>query len=139
MSELPVEGNIKRNYWLSGNLAKGATLLTGMLAIFVAIKATMYNSGVGIDLQDHVVRVVAFASLTVWVALTIGVRRRDAAAVIVLGFATVLELIILPARGQDYGTLASSNLGIVLAYCGLLLYGYRLAETPDDSGRPRVA
>tara|TARA_R110000744_G_scaffold7216_3_gene24779 strand:- start:1010 stop:1447 length:438 start_codon:yes stop_codon:yes gene_type:complete len=118
----------QRKYWVSGNLKMVATGLTGLIAIFVALKATAYNSGGVIGIEDHVFRMVAFASLTIWVALTIGLRRSGTAAVITLGFATFIELILEPARGQDYGTLASTNLGIVLAYCGLQLYWYRLAD-----------
>ena len=61
-------------------------------------------------------------------ALTIGLRRSGAAAIIVLGMATFIELILAPVRGESYGTLASANMGIVLAYCGLQLYCYRVNE-----------
>tara|TARA_R110000744_G_scaffold217923_1_gene336622 strand:- start:623 stop:1060 length:438 start_codon:yes stop_codon:yes gene_type:complete len=118
----------QRKYWVSGNLKMVATGLTGLIAIFVALKAAAYNSGGVIGVEDHIFRMVAFASLTIWVALTIGLRRSGTAAVIALGFATFVELILEPARGQGYGTLASTNLGIVFAYCGLQLYRYRLAD-----------
>ena len=117
----------QRKYWVSGNLKMVATGLTGLIAIFVALKAAAYNSGGVIGVEDHIFRMVAFASLTIWVALTIGLRRSGTAAVIALGFATFVELILEPARGQGYGTLASTNLGIVFAYCGLQLYWYRLS------------
>ena len=128
MSDTTAEMRPQRKYWVSGNLKMVATGLTGLIAVFVALKATAYNSGGAIGVEDHVFRMVAFASLTIWVALTIGLRRSGTAAVITLGFATFVELILEPARGQDYGTLASTNLGIVLAYCGLQLYWYSLAD-----------
>lgn len=116
-----------RNYWVSGNLKMVATGLTGLIAIFVALKATAYSTGGAVGIEDHIFRLVAFASLTVWIAMTIGLRRSGTAAITALGFATFIELIVEPARGQGYGTLASTNLGIVFAYCGLQLYWYRLS------------
>lgn len=130
MSETAVEMLPQRKYWVSGKLKTVATALTGVIAIFVALKAAAYNSGGVIGVEDHIFRIVAFASLTIWVALTIGLRRSGTAAVMALGFATFIELILEPVRGQGYGTLASTNLGIVFAYCGLQLYRYRLAD--DD-------
>ncbi|MEQ9436379.1 hypothetical protein [Hyphomonas sp.] len=126
MTDLATETPPVRNYWVSGNLKMVATGLTGLIAIFVALKATAYNAGDVVGVEDHIFRLVAFASLTVWVAMTIGLRRSGTAAVTALGFATCIELIIEPARGQGYGTLASTNLGIVFAYCGLQLYWYRI-------------
>lgn len=123
----------QRDYWLSGNLKTLATGLTGIIAIFVALKAMAYNPGQEITLDDHIFRTVAFASLTVWVTLTIGLRRAGAAAIIVLGMATFIELILAPVRGESYGTLASANMGIVLAYCGLQLYCYRINDDRADT------
>ena len=128
MSDTAAEMLPQRKYWVSGNLKTVATGLTGLIAVFVALKATAYHSGGVIGVEDHIFRMVAFASLTIWVALTIGLRRSGTAAVMALGFATFVELILEPARGQGYGTLASTNLGIVFAYCGLQLYAYRLAD-----------
>jgi len=126
MTDLATQTPPARNYWVSGNLKMVATGLTGLIAIFVALKAAAYNAGGVVGVEDHIFRLVAFASLTVWIAMTIGLRRSGTAAVTALGFATCIELIIEPARGQGYGTLASTNLGIVCAYCGLQLYWYRL-------------
>tara|TARA_R110000772_G_scaffold33195_1_gene80919 strand:- start:1054 stop:1479 length:426 start_codon:yes stop_codon:yes gene_type:complete len=128
MTDLAKEMNPVRKYWVGGNLKMFATGLTGLIAIFVALKATAYNAGGVVGIEDHIFRMVAFASLTVWIALTIGLRRSGTAAVMALGFATFVELIIEPTRGQGYGTLASTNLGIVFAYCGLQLYWYRLVD-----------
>ena len=99
-----------------------------MIAIFVAIKAMTYEphtgpSGVGLD---HIVRILSFAGLTIWVTFTIGIRRRGAAAMIVLGFAVFLELVIVPLRDSDLSTIASANLGIVFAYCAAQLYWFAL-------------
>jgi len=139
MSDTAEEMLPQRKYWVSGNLKMVATGLTGLIAIFVALKATAYNSGGVIGIEDHIFRMVAFASLTIWVALTIGLRRSGTAAVIALGFATFIELILEPARGQGYGTLASTNLGIVFAYCGLQLYGYRLADGRKTASKAETA
>ena len=51
MTDLAKEMNPVRKYWVGGNLKMVATGLTGLIAIFVALKATAYNAGgvVGID------------------------------------------------------------------------------------------
>jgi hypothetical protein len=138
MPEVAEQISPVRNYWVSGSLKQVAMGLTGVIAIFVAVKAAAYNSEPDIGMEDHIFRMVAFASLTVWVAFTIGLRRSGAAAVIALGFATFIELILEPARGHDYGTLASTNLGIVFAYCGLQMYWYRIAG-PNASDETKSA
>ena len=132
MADQTAEMTPQRNYWISGDLKTVATGLTGLIAIFMALKVTAYSAGQEIGLDDHIFRTVAFASLTVWVALTIGLRRSGAAAIIVLGMATFIELILAPVRGESYGTLASANMGIVLAYCGLQLYCYRVIGDKSD-------
>jgi hypothetical protein len=132
MADATAEMTPQRNYWVSGDLKTVATGLTALIAIFMALKVTAYSAGDVVGLDDHIFRTVAFASLTVWVALTIGLRRSGAAAIIVLGMATFIELILAPVRGESYGTLASANMGIVLAYCGLQLYCYRINENRLD-------
>ena len=106
-------------------IAKG---VTGLLAIFVAIQAMVYTSASGSELayQDHMFRLVAFCSLTLWLAFTIGLRRRGMAAMLTLAFASFVDLLIVPVRAESMGTLVSANLGIVIAYCGLQLYWNQL-------------
>lgn len=130
MTDIATQTLPARRYWVGGNLKMLATGLTGLIAILVALKADAYSAGSIVGIEDHVFRLVAFASLTVWIAMTIGLRRSGSAAVMALGFATFIELIVEPARGQGYGTLASTNLGIVFAYCGLQLYWSRLSFDP---------
>ena len=119
-----------RSYWPKGLALKFITALTGVLAIFVALKAAAYtpNENPVFDNQDHLFRILAFAALTVWISFTIGVRRRGAAAMIALIFACFVELVIVPARGDSMGTLVSANLGIVLAYCAMHLYWLGLVK-----------
>lgn len=112
------------SYWMRGlpsQLAKG---LCGIIAVMVAIKAAAYDPSQTSFFahQDHFVRILAFAALTVWTAFTIGLSRRGAAAVITLGFAVIVELLIVQVRHEGLSTVASANLGIVMAYCGLQLY-----------------
>ena len=112
-----------------------ANALCGVIAIFVAIKAMTFEPGTlpGSLVLDHTVRIVSFAALTVWVTFAIGVRRRGAAAIIVLGFAALLELVIGPIRATGLSTLASANLGIVFAYCAVQLYWFSVqSRKPDD-------
>ena len=47
---------------------------------------------------------------------------------ITLGFAIFVELILAPMRQEQSMTLASTNFGIVLAYCGLQLYWLDLVK-----------
>ncbi|MFN3213663.1 MAG: hypothetical protein ACE37M_11185 [Henriciella sp.] len=116
------------SYWLRGMPALLANGLCGLIAIFVAIAAMTYepHSGPGGVGFDHIVRIISFAGLTIWVTFTIGISRRGAAAMIVLGFAVFLELVIVPLRESGLSTIASANLGIVLAYCVVQMYWFAL-------------
>jgi len=118
------DGRGKRNWQLV------AKAVTGVLAIFVAIQAMVYTSSANpqVVYQDHIFRLVAFCSLTLWSAFTIGLRRRGMAAIVTLAFASLVDLLIVPARAEPMGTLVSANLGIVIAYCGLQLYWNQLVE-----------
>lgn len=103
----------------------------GLLAIAVAVQVMAYSHGGDIALTDHAVRIGAFAALTVWTTLTVGLHRRGAAAITVLAFASFIEWVVLPTRGEGVGgTLVSANLGIVLAYCGMHVYGLMTAPKP---------
>lgn len=128
MSDLSVNPSYARHYWPKGMLRKAFVALAGCVAVFLAVRAMSYSQGNVVDIKDHLFRLVAFASLTVWITLCIGVMRRGAAAMIVLAFASFVELVILPSTGQAVGTLASANLGIVFAYCGMQLYWFRVTE-----------
>jgi hypothetical protein len=98
MTATPADTEPTRSYWIRGPIGWAAKGLTGCIAIFLAVK-TISSAPVGaLDLQDHVLRMVAFAGLTVWAALTIGLKRRGAAAIIALGFASVVEWLVLPTR-----------------------------------------
>ncbi|MEM7640191.1 MAG: hypothetical protein AAF269_14140 [Pseudomonadota bacterium] len=120
--------------WLNGlssTLAKG---LCGIIAVLVAIKAAAYTPSVP-ELfvhEQHFVRILAFTALTVWIALSIGIQRRGAAAIIALAFAIFVEMFLVPAREVAVPSIVSANLGIVLAYCGLQLYSLS-RETPQQS------
>ncbi len=119
-----------RRFWPTGWVATLASGLTGLLAITVAIKAAAYAPSETpiFAHQDHYLRILAFAALTVWTTFTLGIRRRGPAAIITLAFACAVELIIVPARGETMGTLVSANLGIVFAYCTLHLYWLGLVQ-----------
>ncbi len=107
------------------NLGLLASALAGLMAILIAIQTLAYEPGQDLTQQDHAVRLLAFSALTIWLALAFGVKRRGMAAMLVLAFASFLELVVLPARGDAFGTLASANLGIVSAYCALQAYAWR--------------
>ncbi|MEL7454166.1 MAG: hypothetical protein AAGJ50_12430 [Pseudomonadota bacterium] len=117
--------------WLKGLPAKLAKGLCGIIAVLVAVKAASYtpNETDMFAHQQHFVRILAFAALTVWTALSIGVQRRGAAAMITLVFAVFVEMFLVPAREAGMPSIVSANLGIVLAYCGLQLYSLSKQET----------
>ena len=116
---------------LSRTLAKG---LCGIIAILVAIKAAAYTPTVPelFTHEQHFMRVLAFTALTVWIALSIDVQRRGAAAIIALAFAIFVEMFLVPARDLAVPSTVSANLGIVLAYCGLHLYGLSKEATQQS-------
>ncbi|MEL6664477.1 MAG: hypothetical protein AAFR33_15910, partial [Pseudomonadota bacterium] len=78
-------------------------------------------------LQNELMRMSAFGSLTVWATLTIGISRRGAAAMLTLVFASFLEMIILTPSQETIRTLSSAAVGIVLAFLGLQFYWYRVS------------
>lgn len=120
----------KRSYWLTGTPLQVAKGLTGIVAVLVALKAVAYEPVTNpvFEHQDHIFRILAFAALTVWTTLTLGVKRRGMAAMVVLAFASFVEIVLMPARGEYMFTVASANLGIVFAYCGMQLYWMNLVR-----------
>lgn len=132
MSELvkPTELTFTRKYWAKGLPGQLAMGLSGIIAVLVALKAVTYEPGstATFAYQDHFFRVLSFAALTVWTTLAIGIRRRGPAAIITLGFAIFVELILAPMRQEQSTTLVSTNFGIVLAYCGMQLYWLDLVK-----------
>ncbi|NQY38995.1 MAG: hypothetical protein HRT80_02765 [Henriciella sp.] len=130
-----VSPNRAPSYWMKGLPGLFANALCGVIAVFVAIKAITFEPGTlpGSLVLDHIVRIVSFAALTIWVTFAIGVRRRGAAAIIVLGFAAFLELVIVPIRATGLSTIASANLGIVFAYCAAQLYWFSVQSRKPDN------
>lgn len=124
------EPDITRPYWVRGLPHQIAVGLCGLIVVFIALKAVAFEPGStdASNLSNHIVRIVSFAALTVWIAFTIGIRRRNAAAMIALGFAVVVELILVPTQHTGISTITAANLGIVFAYCGLELYWKSLTE-----------
>lgn len=132
MNELvqPNEMTFTRKYWAKGLPGQLAMGLCGIIAILVALKTLTYEPGqeAAFAYQDHFFRVLSFAALTVWTTFAIGIRRRGPAAMITLGFAIFVELILAPMRQEASTTLVSTNFGIVLAYCGMQLYWLDLVK-----------
>lgn len=132
MSELVKSHDLTftRKYWAKGLPGQLAMGLCGIIAILVALKAITYEPGLeaAFAYQDHFFRVLSFAALTVWTTFAIGIRRRGPAAMITLGFAIFVELILSPMRNEPSTTLVSTNFGIVLAYCGMQLYWLNLVN-----------
>lgn len=132
MSELTKTNElmVNRNYWVQGLPGQLAMGLCGIIAVLVAVKAAAYQPSDTpvLPYEDHFFRVLSFAALTVWTTFAVGLRRRGPAAVITLGFAVFVEMILVPMRDEQMSTLASANFGIVLAYCGMQLYWLDLVK-----------
>ena len=119
---------IERSYWVHGTVERIATGLTGIIAVLVALKAAAWSPGAEVfALQHEIARMAAFASLTIWSTFTIGLGRRGVAAMLVMVFAAILELIVMPVRSEMADTLGAAAAGIVLAYLGLQFYWFSVA------------
>jgi hypothetical protein len=121
---------------LGPNLRALASVCAGGMVVLIAISAVLHDTGVAVTLGDRGLRLIAFAALTVWLALGLGLHRRGVAAISVLAFASFLEVFVLPIRGEAPGTLPAANLGIVCAWCGLQLYAWRLERGNTGSDAP---
>lgn len=132
---------LSHDYWPKGIAGQVATRLCGIIAVLVAIKAAAYQPSETpvFAQQAQFVRILAFAALTIWTALAIGLRRRGAAAIITLGFALFVELFLVQMRTEGLPMIASANLGIVVAYCGLQLYWLGLVQKRDRQTTAREA
>jgi hypothetical protein len=130
MTDVATAENISRSYWPKGWAARVLTGLSGILAVIVALKAAAYepSGDVLFANQDHIFRILAFIALTVWTTFAIGVRRRGAAAMITLGFAIFVDMILVPLKHEGMSTITSANLGIVIAYCSMHLYWLGLVQ-----------
>ncbi|MEM9738373.1 MAG: hypothetical protein AAF829_00760 [Pseudomonadota bacterium] len=119
---------IERSYWLHGTAERVATGLTGLIAVLIAVRTAAWSPGAEVfALQNELMRMSAFGSLTVWATLTIGISRRGAAAMLTLVFASFLEMIILTPSHETLRTFSSAAVGIVLAFLGLQFYWYRVS------------
>lgn len=130
MSDIATVEDVSRSYWPKGWAARVLTGLSGILAVIVALKAAAYepSGDVLFANQDHIFRIIAFIALTVWTTFAIGVRRRGAAAMITLGFAIFVDMILVPLKHEGMSTITSANLGIVIAYCSMHLYWLSLVQ-----------
>ncbi|MEO1303823.1 MAG: hypothetical protein AAFV37_02515 [Pseudomonadota bacterium] len=122
-------------YWMTGLPQRIAAGLCGIIAVLIALKSVAYDpSGNGIASNyDHFVRVLSFAALPVWITFTIGMSRRNAATIISLVFAVVVELLLVPTTHSGLSTITAANLGIVLSYCSLELYWRAATRGQEES------
>lgn len=116
---------VNRDAWFGPNLRALSSVCAGGMVVLIAISALSHDTGAFATLEDRGLRLIAFAALTVWLALGLGLHRRGVAAMVVLGFASFLEVFVHPIRGEAVGTLPAANLGIVLAWCSLQVYAWR--------------
>lgn len=123
------------SYWMTGLPQRIAAGLCGIIAVLIALKSVAYDpAGYGIATNyDHFVRVLSFAALPVWITFTIGISRRNAATIISLVFAVVVELLLVPTTHTGLSTITAANLGIVLSYCALELYWRAVLKGQEQS------
>ncbi|HAY07579.1 MAG TPA: hypothetical protein PKV67_04370 [Hyphomonas sp.] len=118
--------------WFGPNLRALSSVCAGGMVVLIAISALSLDTGAFATLEDRGLRLIAFAALTVWLSLGLGLHRRGVAAISVLAFASFLELFVHPIRGEAVGTLPAANLGIVLAWCSLQVYAWRAEKTAPE-------
>ncbi|MEM9573503.1 MAG: hypothetical protein AAF996_18720 [Pseudomonadota bacterium] len=120
--------------WLFGIPATIVKGLCGVIAVLVALKAAAFvpSEPPAFDHQEHFVRILAFAALTVWTAFAIGPQRRGMAAMMTLVFAVFVEMFLIPARDAGVPSIIAANLGIVLAWSSLELYCLSKARVSQD-------
>ena len=120
---------IERSYWMHGTAERVATGLTGLIAVLIAVRSAAWAPGLeSFPLQNEIMRLSAFGSLTVWATLTMGLSRRGAAAMLTMSFATFLDLLILPVSAETVRTLSAGASGVVLAFLGLQFYAHRVTN-----------
>lgn len=129
MSDISVDAPaVRENFFKSSTFKTIVLGVSGLLAVLIALKVVAHGNGIAPSLGDHMFRFTAFASLTIWMAFAFGISRRNFATIFVLAFASFCELFILQLRGGALGTLASANLGIVVAYALLEIYASKRRE-----------
>lgn len=130
MSDVITENPAEQSSTLRAPLRRIGQAAAALVVFLAALLVFGRTAPVGsLGLEDHLFRLVSFATLTVWISLIIGIHRRGTAAICALAVASLLELLILPATGGTYGALVSANLGIVIAYCGMQAYWYGIANS----------
>ncbi len=128
MSGETQQETVNRSNWFGPNMRALSSVCAGGMVVLIAISALSHDTGVLATLEDRSLRLIAFAALTVWLSLGLGLHRRGVAAISVLAFASFLELFVHPVRGEAVGTLPAANLGIVLAWCSLQVYAWRVEK-----------
>jgi len=124
---------ISREYRVHGLANQVAAGLCGIIAVLVALKSVAHDPAFGgeMTLFSHYVRILSFAAPTIWISFTIGIRRRNATAIIALAFAMVVELFLVPTMHGGASMIVAANLGIVFAYCALELYWNVIVQQSD--------
>lgn len=129
MSQEPIAQPSGSGYFSNMAVERISTVLTGLIAVLIALKAAYWSPDESLlPLQNQIVRMTAFASLTVWTTFAVGLQRRGVAAMLSMVFAAVLELLIMPARNEEVFTLGSASSGIVLAFLALQFYFTRSGQ-----------
>lgn len=132
-------------HWPKGTPERIVTGATGFMTVFMALRTADFTPAVITDdlmmWEVAIMRMVAFAALTIWATFTIGIPRRGVSAMTVMVFALFQEWILLPIAGHQVSFSAAAASGVVLAFLGFQFYWNRAVqklreEGYDENGAP---
>ncbi|MEL6285107.1 MAG: hypothetical protein AAFR41_09830 [Pseudomonadota bacterium] len=134
-NELP---KLPITHWPKGTSERVVTGATGFMAVFMALRTADFTpemiTGDVMLWQVSLMRMTAFAALTIWATFTIGIPRRGVSAMMVMVFALFQEWIIMPIQGHEMSFSAAAAAGVVLAFLGFQFYWNRAVELLREAG-----
>ncbi len=132
-------------HWPKGTPERIVTGATGFMTVFMALRTADFTppeiTSDAMMWEVAVMRLVAFAALTIWATFTIGIPRRGVSAMTVMVFALFQEWLIMPIAGHQVSFSAAAASGVVLAFLGFQFYWNRAvqklhSEGFDETGAP---
>ncbi|MEM7766087.1 MAG: hypothetical protein AAF253_01205 [Pseudomonadota bacterium] len=137
-SEITEAPKLPITHWPKGTPERIVTGATGFMTVFMALRTADFSpemiTGDLMLWQVGVMRMVAFAALTIWATFTIGIPRRGVSAMTVMVFALFQEWILLPIAGHQVSFSAAAASGVVLAFLGFQFYWNRAVQKLREEG-----